>query len=91
MASGFGPEGRPGMTAEFFRGQALEPGGRQCRSRTFDTKTRRQRSKSTRRLAGRFLAYAAEILKKSDALTGKKWNSPPVDEGSRAHAVARPQ
>ena len=28
-------------------------------------------------LAGRFLAYAAEILKKSDALTGK-WNSPPV-------------
>jgi hypothetical protein len=61
MGSGFGPEGRPGMTAEFFRGQAVEPVVGDV-DPGVDMKTPPKTQVDTMP-AGKFFAYAAEILK----------------------------
>src|ERR1700730_12130804 len=61
MGSGFGPEGRPGMTAEFFRGQAVEPAVGTV-DPGVDMKTPPKIQVDTMP-AGNFCAHAAEILK----------------------------
>src|ERR1700731_2146703 len=61
MGSGFGPEGRPGMTAEFFRGQAVEPAVGAV-DPGVDMKTP-PKTQVVTMPAAKFFAYAAEILK----------------------------
>ena len=61
MGTGFGPEGRPGMTAEFFRRQAVEPVVGNV-DPSVDMKTTPKTQVDTMP-AGKFFAYAAEILK----------------------------